>query len=131
MPNFSNHSKKILSTCDVRIQKLFNEVIKIMDCRAISGQRGEREQNQLFYAGKTQLKFPSSRHNGKPLSGAIDIVPYPIDWSDRERFTYFAGIVKGVAFSMGYKITWGGDWNNDFNLNNNKFDDLAHFQIED
>lgn len=130
MPTYSNHSRKIISTCDERIQKILNEVIKIMDCRAISGQRKEQEQNQLFYAGRSKVKFPHSRHNKLPLSGAIDIAPYPIDWNDRERFTYFAGIVKGVAWSMGYKVTWGGDWDNDFNLKNNKFDDLAHFQIE-
>ena len=131
MPAFSTHSKEILSTCDPRIQDVFNKVITTIDCRAISGKRNALEQQELYRAGKSQVQYPGSYHNAEPFSRAIDIVPYPIDWADRERFTLFAGYVLGIADGMGIKMTWGGDWDRDFIVNDNKFDDFAHFQIED
>lgn len=131
MPRFSIHSQIILATCDPRLHEIFDEVIKHIDCRAISGKRNKEEQDALFYAGKTQLRYPQSYHNAEPLSKAIDIMPYPIDWNDRERTTLFAGFVLGVAKSKGYTLTWGGDWNADYLVSDNIFDDMAHFQIED
>ena len=131
MPYFSDHSMRIIKECDPRLQSIFLIVIKIMDCRALSGKRGEEEQNELYRQGKTKLKYPESYHNKVPYSKAIDIAPYPIDWNDRERFVYFAGIVIGVAEMLGHKVTWGGDWDRDFEVKDNIFDDLAHFQIED
>ena len=131
MPTFSKHSKDILIGCDQRIQKVFNEVIKSIDCRAISGKRGPDEQNELFRTGKSQLRFPDSYHNKAPFSLAVDIVPYPIDWADRERFTFFAGFVLGTAISMDIDMTWGGDWNQNYRVSDNKFDDFAHFQVNE
>ena len=29
---------------------------------------------------------------------------------------------------MGIKIRWGGDWDSDTQVNDNKFDDLVHFE---
>lgn len=131
MPRFSLHSQNIIATCDPRIREICERVIKIVDCRAISGRRDKQEQDALFYAGKSQLKYPASYHNASPYSKAIDIAPYPIDWKDRERFTLFAGIMIGVAEMLGYRLTWGGDWNRNFEVSDNNFDDLAHFQIEE
>jgi hypothetical protein len=34
-----------------------------------------------------------------------------------------------MAASMGIGIRYGGDWNNDFNLTNNNFDDLGHIEL--
>ena len=72
----------------------------------------------------------SKTMNSKHLTGkAVDVAPYPIDWNDRERFTYFAGYVMGIAAKMGIKLRWGGDWDRDHNLKENSFDDLPHFEI--
>ena len=60
---------------------------------------------------------------------AIDAAPSPIDWNDRERFFYFAGVVKGVAEEMGIKIRWGGDWDGDNDFDDQTFDDLVHFEL--
>ena len=73
--------------------------------------------------------FPNGKHNSSP-SLAVDCIPYPLDWSDRERMTYFAGFVKGIATMMGYPIRWGGDWDGDTILSDNNFDDLVHFEIK-
>ena len=129
MPRFSKRSLKRLGTCDERLQELFKEVVKIFDCTVIEGHRSKERQNKLFDEGKTKVRYPQGRHNKVP-SLAVDIAPYPIDWKDRERFTYFAGFVKGIASSMGMVIRWGGDWDNDTFVHDNRFDDFPHYEIK-
>ena len=128
MPKFGKRSREKLNTCDEDLIALFNEVVKYFDCSVLEGHRGRVLQDKYFKEGKSKLKFPDGRHNKKP-SVAVDVVPYPIDWDDRERMTYFAGFVKGVAYQMGIPIRWGGDWNNNNNLKDNDFDDLPHFEL--
>ena len=100
MPRFGKRSRNNLESCDERLQKVFNEVIKHVDCSVIEGHRSAERQNKLFEEGKTKVQYPNGRHNSSP-SRACDVVPYPIDWSDRERFHLFAGFVLGIAKSMG------------------------------
>jgi len=128
MPKFGKRSKKQLGTCNLELQEVFNEVIKTVDCAVLEGNRSEARQNALYKEGKTKVKFPQGRHNAIP-SRAVDVVPYPIDWSDRERFTLFAGFVLGTAKSMGINLRWGGDWNQDWQVNDNKFDDFPHYEL--
>ena len=131
MPYFGKRSKKNLTTCDDRLQRIFNEVIKHVDCSVIEGHRSEDRQNKLFKEGKTKVKFPNGRHNANP-SLAADVVPYPIDWEDRERMTLFAGFVKGIAKGMyNIDLRWGGDWDNDWEVKDNRFDDFPHFELKE
>ena len=130
MPRFGTKSKERLATCDERLQKVFNEVIKHVDCSVLEGHRGQERQDKLYEEGKTKLKFPMGRHNMAP-SNAVDVTPYPVDWEDRERQTLFAGFVIGIARSMGIKLHWGGDWDMDFRVMDNRFDDFPHFEIRE
>tara|TARA_R100000152_G_C6776865_1_gene206313 strand:+ start:2549 stop:2941 length:393 start_codon:yes stop_codon:yes gene_type:complete len=130
MPRFGTRSKQRLATCDERLQKVFNEVIKYVDCSVLEGHRGQERQDKLYEEGKTKLKFPNGRHNMAP-SNAVDVTPYPVDWKDRERQTLFAGFVLGIAQSMGIKLRWGGDWDMDFQVMDNRFDDFPHFEIKE
>jgi len=71
------------------------------------------------------------QHNRKP-SLAVDAVPYPInpDWNkDLEKICVFAGIVLAIAHRRGIKIRWGRDWDGDFDLNDQTFNDYCHFEI--
>ena len=131
MFKFGNRSKRNLKTCDQRLQNILNEVIKHVDCSVIEGHRNQDRQNQLYKEGKTKVKFPNGRHNSYP-SLAVDVVPYPIDWKDRERMTLFAGFVKGIAKGMyNIDLRWGGDWDSDFQVQDNRFDDFPHFEIKE
>ena len=129
MPRFGKRSIGRLQTCDQKLQELFYEVVKHFDCSIIEGHRGEERQNKAFADGKSKVKYPNGKHNKFP-SVAVDVAPYPIDWSDRDRFHYFGGFVLGVAKQMGMNIRWGGDWNQDTHTKDNKFDDLVHFEIK-
>ena len=130
MPKFGKRSKERLATCDERLQEVFNEVIKFVDCSVLEGHRGQERQDQLYIDGKTKVKYPNGRHNSKP-SNAVDCTPYPVDWADRERQTLFAGFVLGLARSKGIKLRWGGDWDMDFQVMDNRFDDFPHFEVRD
>jgi len=130
MPRFSTKSRSKLHTCDERLVDLFNEVVKGFDCTILEGHRGKKAQNEAFNKGNSKVKFPNGKHNQSP-SVAVDVAPYPIDWSDRDRFHYFSGYVLGIASQMGLKIRWGGDWDMDTKTKDNKFDDLVHFEIKE
>tara|TARA_B100000519_G_scaffold71810_1_gene61789 strand:+ start:1339 stop:1734 length:396 start_codon:yes stop_codon:yes gene_type:complete len=128
MASFGKSSKKRLATCHEDLQKVFNEVIKYVDCSVLEGHRSEERQNKLFEEGKTKVKYPKGRHNSSP-SLAVDVTPYPVDWDDRERQTLFAGFVLGIARSMDIRLRWGGDWDMDFEVMDNRFDDFPHFEL--
>ena len=128
MAKFGKSSRERLATCDDRLQKVFNEVIKYVDCSVLEGHRSEERQDKLFEENKTKVKYPRGRHNANP-SRAADVVPYPVDWADRERFHLFAGFVLGIARGMGINLRWGGDWNQNFEVDDNMFDDFPHFEL--
>ena len=128
MPRYSKRSKERLATCDKRLQEVFNEVIKHVDCSILEGHRSKERQNKLYDEGRTKVRYPDGRHNFNP-SRAVDVTPYPVNWEDRERQTLFAGFVLGTARSMGINLRWGGDWDQDFQVMDNRFDDFPHFEI--
>jgi len=130
MPRFSTKSKSKLHSCDERLINLFNKVVKHFDCMVLEGHRGEEKQNAAYDKGNSKVRYPNGKHNQSP-SVAVDVAPYPIDWADRDRFHYFGGYVLGVAKQMGLNIRWGGDWNQDTQTKDNKFDDLVHFELKD
>lgn len=134
MPKFSTASQNKLFTCHPDLQTLFCEVIKTFDCTIIEGFRNEADQNKAFDSGKSKLKWPNGKHNKSP-SMAVDVAPYPIDWSNNKRLYWFGGYVLGVAQmlkSQGkitHSVRYGGDWDSDKNINDQAFNDLVHFEL--
>ena len=112
MPAFSKRSRENLSQCHPDLQRLFNDVIQHFDCSVICGHRGMEE------------------HNHMP-SMAVDVVPYPLDWDDRERFGLLAGFVQGRAIALGINIRWGGDWDQDNQMRDETFLDMPHYELMD
>ena len=135
MPSFGKGSRDNLNSADKRLILVFQEVVKRFDCSVISGRRGKAEQNRLFKIGKSKLTYPDSKHNPVP-SLAVDVCPYypdggKIRWNDTKGFAYFAGYVLRTAEEMGVKLRWGGDWDMDFDTQDQDFNDLPHFEIVD
>ena len=50
------------------------------------------------------------------------MVPYPIDWTNLERFRALASIVKAEAAARDIPIAWGGDWTN--------LKDMPHYELD-
>jgi peptidoglycan L-alanyl-D-glutamate endopeptidase CwlK len=130
MPTFGTRSKSRLATCDQRLQVLFDKVIELVDITIICGLRDKAEQDEAFSDGFSTVQWPNSRHNKAP-SMAVDWAPWPIDWEDRDRFLYVAGIIYGVAREHGItNIRNGADWKRNGRVGGNgSLDDLGHTEI--
>lgn len=122
MPSFSNRSMNKLLSCDARLQRLMNEVVKHFDCRIEDGYRSQADQEQAFDSGNSKAHYGQSKHNVMP-SLAVDVIPYPVNWEDTDRIYEFAGFVKATAIQMGIRIRWGGNFKNFF--------DSPHFELID
>ena len=129
MPKFSERSLKALSTCNPKIQEIAFTAIKLVDFSVIWGYRDQENQNKFFKEGLSKAEWPKSKHNSW-LSEAIDVIPYPSGWEDRERFFFLAGMFLAIAKERSIKLVWGGAWTGFFN-SKEMFDDLAHFELKD
>jgi len=127
MAKFGKRSKEKLYTCDERLIKLFEEVVKTFDCTVTQGNRSIKEQEKLYEEGKTKVKF--SKHNYIP-SLAVDVTPYPVDYENMDRHYYFGGYVLATAEKLGLKVRWGGDWDSDRETKDQTFNDLVHFEVQ-
>ena len=131
--NLSIISREKLSTCNADLQKVFTAAAEVLPMVIVCGYRGKEAQEAAVASGHSQTKFPDSKHNLTP-SLAVDFAPYDsyvngrIDWGDVKRFYYFAGIIQGIAISMGIKLRYGGDWDGDMELKDNRFNDIGHFE---
>jgi peptidoglycan L-alanyl-D-glutamate endopeptidase CwlK len=132
---FAPVSAEKLKTAHPDLQVLFNEVIKYWDCTVIEGHRGKEAQNLAFANGRSKVKFPKGKHNSEP-SLAVDVAPFPVNWSKPKNFLFFGGFVLGVAEMLRAdgriksEIRYGGDWNGNKDTSDNSFDDLVHFEIK-
>lgn len=134
MPKFGETSKGRLATCHILIQNVMNEVINHWDCTIIEGYRNQETQDEYFAKGNSKLKFPESYHNRTP-SQAVDVMPYHperphIHWNDKLEAIRFASFVQGVAAGMGVRLVWGGDWDHDWNTEDQQWNDWPHFRLE-
>lgn len=121
MPKFSPNSRHKLDTCDPRIVRILEEVIKKYDFTVVWGHRGKEAQNKAFEEGNSQKQWPKSRHNTQP-SMAVDITPYPTMYTDIPEFNRLATYVFAEAMKQGVQLVWGGHWIN--------FKDYAHWEIK-
>lgn len=128
MPYFNDVSRSNLVSCRSELIRIANTVIKHFDCSVICGFRDKDKQDEVFRLGYSKLQWPFSKHNRNP-SWAIDLAPFPIDWDDRDRFILLAGHVMEIAYAMGIPLTWGGDWNRNNIIKDERFQDLGHFQL--
>ena len=146
MPKWSKESSDKLHTCDTRLIKLFDKVIESIDCKIIYGHRSSSLQFELYKQGRENINGKwivvdkkrivtncdgintKSMHNYYP-SLAIDVIPYPVDWEDMNRFYHYIGFVRGIATMMKINITSGIDWNSNFDLKDQNFFDYPHFQV--
>lgn len=140
MYKWSPFSLRHRSTCERALQRLFDEVLKEVDCRYECGHRVKAEQNRAYDLGISKVQWPNSKHNFLP-SQAADVMPYPVVWPDLKvmniekyslelgRIYMFVGYVKGIAYELGIPIRCGADWDSDFQVSDQTFHDLPHFEL--
>lgn len=136
---FGENSRKNLDQCHWELQKLMERVVEVRDISIVCGIRNRVDQNQMFDEGKSKLRWPEGKHNVRSpdlLANAVDIVPWPEQYSDPMTMIHVAGIVMGIAAEMNIQIRWGGDWNRNqviFSVDpkDAAFVDLWHFERVD
>ncbi len=134
MSNYSKQSSSNLSECHADLQTLFNIIIKNWDNTIITGRRNKKEQNKKFAKKLSKVQWPNSKHNQTP-SMAVDSVPYPTLYTDRENMIAYSGYVLGIAQmlydygAMDHKIRCGFDWNQNDRLDDENWLDIGHFEI--
>jgi len=127
---FGKRSRDALASCDRRLQDILNEAIKTHDFAVLCGFRDEFEQNKAVAEKRSTKVWPNSKHNSYP-SRAVDIAPFPIDWSDTARFARLVGYIERIAFEQGKRIRWGGDWNGNGRTKDERFVDMPHLELVD
>lgn len=128
MNKFSKRSRERLESCHADLIALCERVLEVYDFSVLEGHRSGERQDELFRQGKSKVKAGESKHNFTP-SLAVDIAPYPIDWTDSNRFYLLAGMMFQAAHELGVKLRWGGDWNRNWDHKDQAFMDLPHFEL--
>lgn len=128
--SFGAGSLAQLNTLDERLIVVLRRALTIspLDFKILEGFRNREAQEAAFVRGETQLHWPKGKHNYYP-SLAVDLAPSPIEWNDKERFVLLAGAVMAAAKVEGIKLRWGGDWDVDGHLLEEKFRDYGHFEL--
>ena len=127
MYKFSKSSLEKLKTCDIRLQEVFSEVLNYADITIVYGYRSITEQMELYKKGRELVEgrwvvkdkngivtycdgiYTRSKHNNFPAT-AIDVAPYPIDWTNTQRFNELSEVVKNIISKKNIPLVWGGDF---------------------
>lgn len=89
----------------VRLTELAIQITK-QDFTVVQGLRTEQQQASAVKSGNSWTM--RSRH----LTGhAIDVVPYPVDWNDLNKFKLIRDAFFQASSELEIPIRWGGDWN--------------------
>lgn len=131
---------------DPQLLAVFDRVLEFYDHSILQGVRSREDQDAAEARGASTLRWPRSKHNvitmeqaralglhPRPYALAMDVAPYPVNFANKSkavaRFYHFAGVVQGVARTMGVRVRWGGDWDRDHDFADQSFDDLVHFEL--
>jgi len=136
---YSKKSFAQLCTAEQNLRHLFTSILPFYDHTIIEGHREKEAQNRAVEEGRSKLSWPNGKHNADP-SRAVDVSPHPVEWptvalpveeNERRirRFYHFGGFVEGFAAAIGTSVRWGGDWDQDRDLFDQKFNDLVHFEL--
>lgn len=150
MPKFGSTSKKNMEGVHPLLIQILEILVKLFDVSVICGVRTTQEQQDLYAIGRTKdlnRKPVTSRDGVNKKSKhqiqedgyghAVDVTPYPIDWSEKHknlaRFYMMAGYAFAIADTVlegtGYELRWGGDWDSDKDFADQNFDDLPHLEL--
>lgn len=111
--------------------------ITTQDFLVLEGVRTPERQAELYAQGRTKpgkkvtwtLK---SNHFVNPRTGfghAVDLCPWPVDWSKTAKFDAIAKAMFKAADELNTPIRWGADWDRDGNPRERGETDSPHFEL--
>ena len=130
MPKFGKKSLEKLKDVHPDLRKVCEYAIEFTDFTVLEGHRSVERQRRLFAANATKIDGikKKGKHNFIPAL-AVDLAPYPIDFKDVRRYHDLAQVILLAAKHLGVEIRWGGDWDRDGDLTDQKFIDIGHFEL--
>lgn len=129
-----------------RLQGVHPDLIRVVeraiqlsrqDFTVLEGVRTPERQKQLYAQGRTRpgpkvTWTLNSRHFVNPKTGyghAVDLAPFPIDWSDLTKFDAISRAMFDAAKELGIAIRWGADWDRDGKPRERGETDSPHFEL--
>ena len=105
--------------------------ISEVDFTVLEGVRTLERQRELYAQGRTEPgKIVTWTMKSRHIEGkAVDLVPYPLDWNDLEKFNKIKDAMFQAARELDVNLRWGADWDGDGNYRENGEYDSPHFEI--
>jgi peptidoglycan LD-endopeptidase CwlK len=126
------YHRERLNGVDARLVSVVEAIL--LDAAVVYGVRDQASQMLAYAENRSKLQWPNSLHNVCPplreYAEAVDLAPWPVDWTKIKNFYVLAGAMFQEAKRQGVSIRWGGDFNRDRNFYNDSFLDLAHFELD-
>ena len=142
MPSFGKQSLENLKGVHPDLVLMCTEVIKIYDFSVIDGVRTLEKQKELFANKKTTTMNSKHLPQKDRFSHAVDLMPYKTSTNafsgkqdDTMRFAFLAGLMWKTSedlYAKGlttHKLTWGMDWDRDYQYDDHTFKDAPHFEL--
>ena len=105
--------------------------ISEVDFTVMEGVRTLERQRELYAQGRTAPgKIVTWTMKSRHIEGkAVDLVPYPLDWNDIEKFNKIKYAMFQAAKELDVNLRWGADWDGDGNYREKGEYDSPHFEI--
>lgn len=105
--------------------------ISEVDFTVMEGVRTLERQRELYAQGRTAPgKIVTWTMKSRHIEGkAVDLVPYPLDWNDLEKFNKIKDAMFQAARELDVNLRWGADWDGDGNYREKGEYDSPHFEI--
>lgn len=119
----------------VEVVKMAIELTK-QDFMVLEGVRTPARQAELYAQGRTKpgqkvtwtLKSNHFINSKTGYGHAVDLVPFPIDWSHK-KLDVVAKAMFAAADTLGVEIRWGADWDRDGKPREKGESDSPHFEL--
>jgi peptidoglycan L-alanyl-D-glutamate endopeptidase CwlK len=139
MFTFSERSLNNLKGVHPKLVAVVHRALELstIDFTVLEGVRTQARQDELWAQGRTTpgqvvTWVQTSGTHGIQADGyghAVDLAPYPIDWTDQKRFDQLATVMFAAAKELGVTLRWGGNWDMDNFVHEHGESDSPHFEL--
>ena len=122
-----------LKGVDEQLVNIVKRAIEIseVDFTVMEGVRTLERQRELYAQGRTAPgKIVTWTMKSRHIEGkAVDLVPYPLDWNDLEKFNKIKDAMFQAAREQDVNLRWGADWDGDGKYREKGEYDSPHFDL--
>lgn len=122
-----------LKGVDEQLVNIVKRAIEIseVDFTVLEGVRTLERQRELYAQGRTAPgKIVTWTMKSRHIEGkAVDLVPYPLDWNDLEKFNKIKDAMFQAAREQDVNLRWGADWDGDGKYREKGEYDSPHFEL--